>query len=104
MNGYLSFASFVLALLSVGAILFKLFKAAARGVVSIDALINSVEANTKAQTDIAKAQTKTVRALERFRKATKQEISDVKVQIEDMDHRLDNYEEILSPKDIKKAS
>ena len=101
---YVSFAGFFLTLLAIGTALFKLFKAGARGVISINKLIESVEANTLAQTQIVKAQSRTGRTVERFRKTTKTEIASVKMQIEELDHRLDDFELILSsPRAIKKV-
>lgn len=100
---YLALPGAIVALLTIGIILFKGFKAVARGIVAVDSLIKSIEANTAAQTGLVKAQVKIAHTVERFRKATKAEIDGVKGQIEDLDSRLDSYEQILSPLDIKKA-
>jgi len=100
---YLGIPGAIVALLTIAVILFKTFKAVARGIITIDILIKSIEENTAAQTEIAKAQSKTSRTVERFRKSTKAEIGAVKIQIEGLDSRLDNYEQVLSPSSIKKA-
>ena len=87
---YLAVPGAIVALLTVGIILFRFFKAGVSAVIAINSLIKSIEANTAAHRHIA-------RTVERFRKATQKDLSEVKSQIQTIDSRLADHDRILSP-------